>query len=241
MTSPPPSSAPDRFTWRDFWNRDNPIYVSERHKALHYKLVAADIAELVPHPGAHVLDHGCGEALSAARIAAVCARLYLCDAAPSVVERLKQRFVGEPRIAPLLADELATVPDASLDLVVANSLVQYIGRLEFRALLELWRSKLRPGGRLVVADVIRPDTGPLTDALALLRFGWRGGFLLAAVTGLIRTALSDYRKLRAALGLSTYTQAEMETLIEDAGFAAVRRRDRNLGHNAARMTFTAQA
>ena len=31
-------------SWVDFWNRDTSIYVSERHKALHYSGVARDIA-----------------------------------------------------------------------------------------------------------------------------------------------------------------------------------------------------
>ncbi len=33
-------------SWRDFWNADTPIYVNERHKALHYGLVARDIVGL---------------------------------------------------------------------------------------------------------------------------------------------------------------------------------------------------
>ena len=60
--------------WRDYWNQDTPIYVSDRHKVLHYWLIANDIASLIPSPDAVVLDHGCGEALSANRVAARCAQ-----------------------------------------------------------------------------------------------------------------------------------------------------------------------
>src|SRR5918911_3074608 len=105
--------------WRDFWNQDTPIYVSERHKVLHYRLVAADIAALVPSPQAQVLDHGCGEALSAERGAARCGRLYLCDAAPLVRERLAARFGGNPKIAVLAPEEVSPLPDGPLDLLVA--------------------------------------------------------------------------------------------------------------------------
>jgi SAM-dependent methyltransferase len=227
-------------SWREFWDRDNAIYVSQRHKLLHYRLVAGDIRALVPGPGAIVLDHGCGEALEAGLVAQVCSRLYLCDAAPSVVAKLKERFAANPRIVPLTPDALSTIPDAGLDLIVANSLLQYLSQDELLALLAIWKGKLRPGGLLVVADVITPDAGPVTDALALLRFGWKGGFFMGALAGLVRTALSDYRSLRAALGLSTHTQAGMESLLHGAGFTNVRRRDANLGHNQARMTFVAQ-
>jgi SAM-dependent methyltransferase len=225
--------------WRDYWNQDTPIYVSERHKLLHYRLVASDIAALVPSPEAHVLDHGCGEALSAERIAARCGRLYLCDAAPLVRERLAARFGGNSKIEVLAPEEIERLPDGSLDLVVANSLLQYLSRDELRTLLRLWRAKLKDDGRLVLADVIPPDLSPLTDAKALLGFAWQGGFAARAVLGLVRTALSDYRRIRNALGLSTYAEDEMIELLRAEGFSA-ERRAQNIGHNQARMTFEAR-
>jgi SAM-dependent methyltransferase len=225
--------------WRDYWNQDTPIYVSERHKVLHYWLIANDIVGLIPSPDAAVLDYGCGEALSANRVAAKCARLYLCDAAPLVRERLERRFKNELRITILAPDEMERVPDRSLDLVVVNSLLQYLSLDELRGLLETWRTKLKPEGKLVLADVIPPEVNPIADARALLTFAWSGGFLKSALLGLARTAVSEYRKIRDELGLSQYGEAEMIELLRDTGFAAERRRP-NLGHNQARMTFVAR-
>jgi SAM-dependent methyltransferase len=225
--------------WRDFWNQDTPIYVSERHKTLHYRLIARDIAALVSAPDAVVLDYGCGEALSAERVAARCGRLYLCDAAPLVRERLRERFGHDERVTVLGPEDVMDLPDGSLDLIVANSLVQYLSLDELRDLLRLSRAKLKPDGRLVLADVIPLDVNPLTDARALLSFAWQGGFLKDALTGLARTAVSDYRTLREELGLAQYGEAEMIELLDDMGFTAERRRP-NIGHNQARMTFVAQ-
>jgi SAM-dependent methyltransferase len=225
--------------WRDYWNQDTPIYVSDRHKVLHYWLIANDIAGLIPSPDAVVLDHGCGEALSANRVAARCAKLYLCDGAPVVRQRLQERFRNDLRIAVVAPEEIDGLPDASLDLVVANSLLQYLSLDELRGLLRTWRAKLKPNGRLVLADVIPPDISPLTDARALLAFAWKGGFVARALAGLVRTALSDYRKIRGELGLSQYEESEMIELLADMGYAAERRRP-NLGHNQARMTFVAR-
>jgi SAM-dependent methyltransferase len=221
--------------WRDYWNQDTPIYTSERHKLLHYRLIANDIVGLIPSPDAVVLDYGCGEALLADKIAARCARLYLSDAAPLVRERLNERFKGNERIAILSTDDVVNIPDGSLDLVVVNSLVQYLSLDEFRDLLKLAHAKLKGDGRLVLGDIIPPDISPLTDAKALLSFAWQGGFLRAAMTGLARTAFSEYRKIREEVGLAQYSEEEIVDLLEDAGFEP-ERAARNLGHSQARMT-----
>jgi SAM-dependent methyltransferase len=130
-------------------------------------------------------------------------------------------------------------PDRHLDLVVANSVAQYLSFEELRDLIRLWRAKLKPEGRLVLADIVPHEVGALTDARQLLRFALRGGFLVSAVLGLARTALSDYRKLRDELGITRYSEAEMLELLEGEGFSGERRPE-NLGHNAARSTFVAR-
>lgn len=225
--------------WKSFWDQPNAIYVSERHRDAHYAGIAEDLISLIPAPDAVVLDHGSGEALYAERVAARCGRLYLLDAAPSVRVKLRERSLGEAKIRVLAPEELEGLPDRSLDLVVANSLLQYLTPDEFDTCLALWRAKLRPTGRLVIADVIPPNVSPLTDALALLRFGARQGFLGAAIVGLARTALSPYRKLRKRLGLAMYSEGDMLDRLAAAGFAAERLAT-NLGHNPARMTFMAK-
>lgn len=222
--------------WRDYWNQDTPIYTSERHKLLHYRLIANDIIGLIPSPDAMILDYGCGEALFADKIVVKCAQLYLSDAAPLVRERLNERFEGNERITVLSTDDVTDIPNASLDLIVVNSLVQYLSLDEFRALLKLMHEKLKADGKLVLGDIIPPDISSLTDAKALLSFAWQGGFLRSAITGLARTAFSEYRKIREEVGLSQYSEEEIVDLLKDAGFEP-ERAGRNLGHNPARMTY----
>jgi hypothetical protein len=214
-------------SWRDFWNGNNPIYVSDRHKALHYRQIARDIVGHVPSRDAVVLDHGCGEALSADRVSAACGKLFLCEAAPTVRDRLRAMFGRDDKVAVVSPEEV-------------EALIQYLEPDELTALLGLWREKLKPDGHLVLADVIPPDLGPLSDASQLLGFAWRGGFLKAALAGLVRTAFSDYRKLRAQYGLSTHTAEGITALIAGAGFEQVER-VANFGHNPQRMAFKALA
>lgn len=227
-----------RMTWREFWNSDTPIYVNARHKHVHYRGIARDIARLVPGPDAHVLDYGSGEATSADQLALVCGRLYLSDGAALVRGRLAERFRDIANIAILSPEETARIADDSLDLIVMNSLLQYLSPQELERLLATLKPKLKASGRLLLADVLPRDLSPVTDALALLRFGASHGFFMAAVLGLVRTALSDYRKTRAMLGLSQYAEDELIAILRRNGFAATRYRP-NPGHNQARMAFLA--
>ena len=229
----------ESFSWVDFWNRDTSIYVSERHKMLHYRGIARDIAGLIDRPGLVVLDHGSGEATSADMVAAKCARLYLCDAAPNTRAKIAAQFAGNAAIKAVSPDEVEALADESLDLIIANSVLQYLDSATLESCLDTWKDKLKPDGRLIVADVIPPDVSPVTDASALLKFAAEGGFLMAAVVGLARTFFSDYRKLRGELGISMHTEAEILDRLKSHGFSA-RRMDRNLGHNPARMTFEAR-
>jgi SAM-dependent methyltransferase len=224
--------------WREYWNGPHPIYVNARHRALHFSLIARDIAALIPSRDAVVLDYGCGEADTANELSQRCGKLYLFDTADAVHARLAQKHAGDARILVIDEPGLADVPDASLDLIVVNSVLQYLGEEELVAILDFARAKLKPSGRLALGDVIPADANAVSDTLALLDFAFKGGFLFAALIGLVRTALSDYRKLRDRLGLTRYTQEQMLTLLQKHGFDA-RRADRNIGHNQGRMLFLA--
>lgn len=226
-------------TWIEFWDGDHAVYVNERHKQLNARLVADDIIGCIPAPSAVVLDFGCGEALYASAVKARCGRLVLCDAADTIRARLADRLAGEPGIEIISPDQQAAIPDGSLDVVIVMSVIQYIDGDGLGRLLDLWHRKLKENGKVVLADVVPPDVSPVTDAMALLRLAWRGGFLLAAAAGLVRTALSSYGRIRKELGFTMYTEAELEKILARHGYAG-KRVYPNFLHNQARMTFHAR-
>jgi len=224
--------------WLSFWNSPNRIYVNELHRDVHYRDVATEIRALVPAGAATVLDYGCGEATRADIVAEAAPKLILSDGAPMVRDKIAARFKDDARIVVLSPEEVAALGAGSIDMIVLNSVVQYLKRAELDALLATFRRLLAPTGRLVVGDVSPPHTSAVTEIMALMRLAWRNGFIGPALVGLVRTALSDYRVLRAQLGLSRYTEAEMLAVLAQAGFSAQRRHP-NIEHNQERMTFVA--
>lgn len=123
--------------------------------------VHAALAEAVAAPGAELLDLGCGTA----GVAIACARrgAHVCaiDADAGMLE-VAQRRVAEAGLAQqvelcaLGAAELEDRwPQARFDAVVSCLALSEMAPHEQRYALESARGRLRPGGRLAVADEVR--------------------------------------------------------------------------------------
>lgn len=220
--------------WIDFWDRPNAIYAGRCNVEAHFDCITRDLVSHLP-AGGTVLDFGCGEALGAERMAQTCGRLLLFDGAPSVRQKLKERLGRQPRIDVLDEEALAAQPAGSVDLIVVVSVLQYIGRADLPGLLARWRDLLAPGGRLLLADVVVTGTPMLRDVRSQLGFAVRHGFLVAALAGIVRMALSDYRQIRQQVGFTTYTPDELRAVLEEAGFS-VERLERNIGPTPHRFT-----
>src|SRR6201995_3968802 len=181
---------PDRSTmddWIDYYDSTHTIYASKLHRDLHFELIARDIIGYITAPDAVVLDYACGEALSAAKVADACGKLYLAEPAPGVRGRLIARFAPNTKIRVRSLDDLRKMTEASVDLAVMNSVAQYMTPDELDSALAVIRRLLKPSGRLVLGDILRPQVGMPRDVIALLRFAAAHGFLKDAFYGLAST------------------------------------------------------
>jgi len=225
--------------WIDYYDSTHTIYASRLHRDLHFQIIARDIIGYIASPDAVVLDYACGEALSAAKVAEACGKLFLAEPAPGVRGRLIARFAPNTKIRVRSLDDLRHMEEKSVDLAVMNSVAQYMTPAELDAAFAVIRRLLKPGGRLVLGDILRPEVGMGRDVFALLKFAATHGFLKDAFYGLASTALSDYRQLRTRIGLQRYSEAEMVAKLAAGGLPASRAHQ-NIGHNPWRMTFVAR-
>lgn len=136
----------------------------------------APIARLAPAPGETVLDLGSGpglDALLAGRRVGPTGRVIGVDMTPAMLERARANAAAaglgwvEFREGRL---EALPVADASVDAVTSNCVINLVPDKEavFREIARV----LRPGGRLVVSDVILDGTLPPVVAQDLL--AWAG-------------------------------------------------------------------
>jgi len=201
--------------WIDYWDGDVSVYTGARHLEAHYRELFAGIEPLLPAAPFTLLDFGCGEALMAPDIVARGGRVFLYDAAGGRRPRLRQRYSHLDGI--MVPDDLSVL-DGVCDVALLISVIQYIPREGLPALLAQLHRVLKPGGKLIIGDILSPANSVVGDVAALLRFAWREAFLLEAARGLLRTLNSNYHQRRKTLGLSSYGVEEIGACLDAAGF-----------------------
>src|SRR5687768_3773292 len=99
-----------------------------------------------------VLDFGCGFGHVVELLAPSVAAVGFWDAAEVMRRATAERTTTLPTVAPV--DLGGPVPDdavGTVDLLVANSVVQYMTADELAGWLPRWRTLLAPGGRIVLS------------------------------------------------------------------------------------------
>ena len=148
-------------TWEgraETWDRENSLAVQPVADAL---LAMLDVA-----PGARAIDLGCGTGRLALPIAKLGAEVLAVDVSPAMVNELSEqaRTLGLASVVTMVAplERLSLDPDA-YDLIVSNYALHHLRNDDKVRLLAGTYRWLRPGGRLVVADMMFGRGGTRED------------------------------------------------------------------------------
>ena len=146
---------------------------------------------------ARVLEFGCGYGFAAQALAPRVGEVSLWEPAASKEQVARTNLAGCPNARFLdLSNPQALPHDLAVDLILVNSVVQYMRPDEFLAWLPRWRGMLAPGGSVVISDIIPPDHRSWEDTTALLQFSVQEGCVLAAVGNMLGEARAYWRMQR---------------------------------------------
>jgi amino acid adenylation domain-containing protein len=129
--------------------------------------VDATLDRVLSFSPAAVLEIGCGTGLLASRLAPRCERYWATDFSEAALAVLRTEIGDLPGVRLLRreASSLEGVPEASFDLVVINSVVQYFPSAEYLVeVLDLAIRAVRDGGQVFVGDVRSLGLGRLFHA-----------------------------------------------------------------------------
>lgn len=121
------------------------------------KVIDAVLGECGEPAGAVAVDLGCGSGQVTLPLGRRCAHVLAVDINPHAIAMLVSRAEHE-RVANIQAVsapvETVELPAASVDLVVSNYALHHLRDADKRQLIERCYRWLRPGGRLVIGDMM---------------------------------------------------------------------------------------
>ena len=186
---------------------------------------AAVLAEASPGPGRRIVDLGAGSGFLTLALASEAEDVVAVDLSPNMLEALAKEAaeLGLGNVACEVADlAVFDLPEGSVDVVVSCYALHHLRDSEKAELLRRVRRWLRPGGQLVVADMMFGRGTTAQDrrilkqkVVALTRKGPRG--VWRVVKNLVRFGLRVGSERPASPAF--WTQA-----FEAAGFTGVRYR-----------------
>jgi SAM-dependent methyltransferase len=152
-------------------------------------------------PDVRVLDFGCGVALAAAMVARRVGHVALWEPSLAMRRRARAHVIGLDNVEFVdLTSSDAPVAER-FDLVLANSVIQYMRFDDIRAWLPRWSEMLAPGGRIVLSDVppaIPRRAEALWDLVDTLALQARHGVLARGLRMRLADAVPYLRARRAA-------------------------------------------
>ncbi len=157
-----------------------------------------------------VLDYGAGPGFIAPALAPRVSELWLADPSAELLETARENSAGHPNVRVRIIPEAgaSSLPQAHFDLIIFNSVLQYLEKDQATSILSNLAALLAPGGRIVVSDIVPENLSILLDAWPVLGFYRRSFGALAA----LRYGLSELtnRNQRRSLTFYRYARDEFE-------------------------------
>ena len=204
--------------WSTYWN--TLPFRAELCRLEAEDFVARLATVVALQPTWRVLDFGCGFGTITMLLARAVGEVCAWDPSPSMRAWAQRNAVDRANVQIVeRSSDRRLVGDAEpYDLIVVNSVIQYMSARERRLWLCRWRDLLAPGGRMVLSDLVSPRHHVWDDAVSLCRFYAQHGRLTDALRQRLRD-LGLYSRARRMCRLSSVGREELRRDAAAAGLA----------------------
>lgn len=174
-----------------------------RHIATASAVADAMRAALAPRGEETLLEFGCGTGLITVALAPHVARIVALDSAPGMIDALveKLRRHGIDNVEARVGDLPDNPPEGRFDAIVSSMTLHHIGDTD--ALLRVLWQRLRPGGRIALADLDQEDGSFHGDKPGIAHHGFD------------RTTLADQLRTAGFAYIEFTTAHHMERTLDD--------------------------
>jgi SAM-dependent methyltransferase len=230
----PDEAEADKDAWDAYWAELPEDYRMLRENAGEYvRRLRSAIG--FGGPETRVLDFGCGFGNVARLLAPSVHHLSLWDDAPRMRRCAMAAVAGAPNVELLdLSTAAHEYQSPRFDLILVNSVTQYMTVAEVQNSLRRWRAMLAPRGRIVVSDVVPPNYPAGRELWIVLQVSARRGFILRALYDAARI-LPLYWRARGARPRLRISKGELRQWAAVAGLT-VRFLPDNLTYFSDRIT-----
>jgi len=210
-------------TWIDYWDSAALFRPVMKSVAGHFCRQTESILLYNRHDV--VLDYGCGPGYLIELLTENVGEIHGVDTSTKMIAECREKFRARDNVRFHLLDrgsytDLSILGNTKFTVIVVLSVVQYFENI--LAVEQLLRSLCRvaaPGARLLVADV-PVDDKPLLDTLELLRASLGKKFIVRALWFLLRSAASNYSRVRASRGLLSIPVPRLQEIVEKLSLEA---------------------
>ena len=162
-----------------------------------------------------VLDFGCGFGFVPALLAPLVDEIWWWEPSLNMRSAAARNTATFPnaRFCDLSAMDSTATQEITwqghgFDLILVNSVVQYMATEEVWRWLHQWRAMLASGGQVVLSDLIPPRHNSLSDVACLLRLGRRQGSALVAANQALG-GIASYWRTRHARPLTAISKTDL--------------------------------
>ena len=217
--------------WREYFDGLTQESRLLREQAIRYVGSLCAAVELRDHH--RLLDFGCGFGHVATLLAPRVGQVWWWEPSPNMRSVAERNTAGFSNVQ---FCDLSTLPFAGppFDVILVNSVVQYMATEEFWPWLQTWRDMLGPGGRLVLSDVIPLKHTGVSDIADLLRLAVHHGSPLRSTNEALG-GMARYWRATRSMPLTRLDRADLARGAATAGLET-RFLEENLTHFRKRWT-----